>query len=248
MQQTRTLRADEIECRVAKITSSGCQLLLYKDARCDKRILDELYGPMNWQDRYEEIKGNMYCSVGVRNSETGEWIWKQDCGTESFAEKEKGEASDAFKRACFNWGIGRELYSKIFIWLKVATEPDERDKSKYKLKDKFAKFYVSYIETDAEREKITKLEISDKDGVVVFTYNEKSPAKKATKATKGKKQDQNVDVEKAIRQYINQNYFDNKAGLLDLKCVLSERGKIQITEIEPEELPEIFEQMDLRRK
>lgn len=76
MNKIRALKADEIECRVAQVYEKGARLLLYKDARCDKRILDEVFGSMNWQDKYEEIKGNMYCSVGVYNEKIGEWIWK----------------------------------------------------------------------------------------------------------------------------------------------------------------------------
>jgi hypothetical protein len=116
----RPLRADEIECRVATVTEKGCSILLYKDARCDQNILDETVGQYYWQRDHKEIKGNMYAGIGIRDPETGEWIWKWDCGTESYTEKEKGEASDSFKRAGFNWGIGRELYTAPFIWFKAA--------------------------------------------------------------------------------------------------------------------------------
>lgn len=99
----RLLRADEIDCKVKTVAQWGVMLLLYKDARCDMNILDETVGPMNWQRRHELINGNLFCSVGIRDDR--EWVWKQDVGVESFTEKEKGEASDSFKRACFNWGI-----------------------------------------------------------------------------------------------------------------------------------------------
>jgi len=115
----RTLRADEIYIRVARCTEKGAQLLLYKDSRCDMNILDETVGRMIWQRRHYECKGNLFCSVGVRCGE--EWIWKDDAGSESNVEKEKGEASDSFKRACTNWGIGRELYTTPFIWVPVET-------------------------------------------------------------------------------------------------------------------------------
>lgn len=110
MVEFRLLRADEIECKVKQVAEWGVMILLYKDARCDMNILDETIGAMNWQRRHEVVNGNLFCSVGIR-SEYGEWVWKQDVGTESMTEKEKGEASDSFKRACFNWGIGRELYT-----------------------------------------------------------------------------------------------------------------------------------------
>ena len=114
----RTLNANEIECRVAQVyEGKGITLLLYKNARTDSSILDETVGKENWQDKYYECKGNLFCSVGIKCD--GEWIWKDDCGTESYTEKEKGEASDAFKRACATrWGIGKELYTAPLIWIK----------------------------------------------------------------------------------------------------------------------------------
>ena len=108
----RLLKADEIDVRVAQVKESGCSLLLYKDARVDMNILDTTpgIGPENWQRKHYECKGNLFCSVGIKID--GEWVWKDDAGAESQAEKEKGEASDSFKRACVNWGIGGELYTK----------------------------------------------------------------------------------------------------------------------------------------
>lgn len=111
----RPLRADEVECRVNMLKENGVTLLLYKDARCDMNILDETVGVDRWQRKHYECKGNMYCSVGIRFGDT--WVWKDDCGAESYTEKEKGEASDSFKRAGVNWGIGRELYTSPFIWI-----------------------------------------------------------------------------------------------------------------------------------
>lgn len=112
----RNLKAEEIEVRVGQCSEDGFSLLLYKDARVDMTILDEIVKKENWQRRHYEVKNNMYCSVGIKCG--GEWIWKDDCGVESNAEKEKGEASDSFKRACVNWGIGRELYTAPFIYVK----------------------------------------------------------------------------------------------------------------------------------
>lgn len=118
----RDLRADEIECRVQQVKENGLVLLLYKDARVDMNILDETVGAENWQREHYECKGNLFCRVGIRcgepvKSPAWEWIWKSDCGTESNTEAQKGEASDSFKRACFNWGIGRELYTAPFTWI-----------------------------------------------------------------------------------------------------------------------------------
>lgn len=113
----RPLNENEIDVRVAQCTGKGVSLLLYKDARCDMRILDETVGAEHWQREHYECKGNLFCRVGIFCDEVGEWVFKSDCGTESYTEKEKGEASDSFKRACFNWGIGRELYTSPFIFV-----------------------------------------------------------------------------------------------------------------------------------
>ena len=111
----RDLREDEIECRVQSVKEKGLVLLLYKDARVDMNILDTV-GAENWQREHYECKGNLFCRVGIK-TDGGEWVWKSDCGTESNTEAQNGEASDSFKRACFNWGIGRELYTSPFIWI-----------------------------------------------------------------------------------------------------------------------------------
>ena len=113
----RLLRAEEIECRIAMVNEKGLSLLLYKDARVDQRILDETFGAFGWKRSHQCIDGNLYCTVEVYNKDSGEWVSKQDVGTTGYTEKEKSQASDSFKRACFNWGIGRELYSAPFIWI-----------------------------------------------------------------------------------------------------------------------------------
>ena len=113
----RTLTENEIDVRIAQVKESGLSLLLYKDARCDMNILDETVGPMNWTRKHYEVKGNLHCEVSLYDIDKQQWVSKADCGTESNAAKEKGEASDSFKRACFNWGIGRELYTSPFIWV-----------------------------------------------------------------------------------------------------------------------------------
>lgn len=120
MNKFRLLRADEIECRVSTVKQNGVSILLYKDARCDMRILDETVGALNWQKSYSRDNAN--CTVSIWDEEKQQWISKEDTGTESFTEKEKGLASDSFKRACFNWGIGRELYTAPFIWIPAETE------------------------------------------------------------------------------------------------------------------------------
>ena len=113
----RDLRADEIECRVAQATEKGVSLLLYKDARCDQNILDETVGAMNWMRSH--TRDNANCIVSIWDEKKQQWISKEDTGTESNTEAAKGLASDSFKRSCFNWGIGRELYTAPFIWVKA---------------------------------------------------------------------------------------------------------------------------------
>jgi hypothetical protein len=101
----RPLTASEIDCRVSTINEKGLTLLLYKDARVDMNILDEKFGVTGWQRKHEVIGGNLYCTVSIWDAEKQQWISKQDVGVESYTEKEKGQASDSFKRACFNIGI-----------------------------------------------------------------------------------------------------------------------------------------------
>lgn len=111
----RNLKADEVECRIQSVKANGLVLLLYKDARCDMNILDETVGAMNW--KREHTRDNHNCIVSIWDKEKSQWISKEDTGTESNTEQEKGLASDSFKRACFNWGIGRELYTAPFVWI-----------------------------------------------------------------------------------------------------------------------------------
>ena len=177
----RCLKPEEIEIRVQQITEKGAQLLLYKDSRCDKRILDETYGISGWKNRYEEIKGNLFCTISIWDDEKQQWVDKCDCGTESFSEKEKGEASDAFKRAGFNVGIGRELYTRIFYFASVPTKKNE--KGKYDLENKFEKFTVAEISTNEETEKIEKIKIANSKGNIVFSYGYPKTSKIDTQKT-----------------------------------------------------------------
>lgn len=142
----RKLRADEIDCRVNTINEKGLSLLLYKDARCDMNILDETVGCMNWKRSH--TRDNANCIVSIYNKEIGEWISKEDTGTESYTEKEKGLASDSFKRACFNWGIGRELYTSPFIWINsnLCTIMPKGDK--YTTYDSFRVSKIEYNENN----------------------------------------------------------------------------------------------------
>jgi hypothetical protein len=166
----RELRADEIDCRVGMCKPNGCTLLLYKDARCDMNILDESVGAMNWQRKH--TRDNANCIVSIWDDDKKQWIEKEDTGTESNTEAEKGLASDSFKRACFNWGIGRELYTAPFIWI-PSDKYEKNDKNQPK---------VGFIVTEmtVKDRKITSLSIANaKTKEVVYTYGTKAEAKKA---------------------------------------------------------------------
>ena len=180
MNMFRTLRADEIDCRISQIKENalthkkGLSLLLYKDARCDQNILDEVVGPFNW--KREHTRDNRNCVVSIWDSEKSQWVSKEDTGTESNTEREKGLASDSFKRACFNWGIGRELYTAPFVWI------DEKDctikevRGKLVCYDRFTVKGIGY--TDGV---ITGLEIKNQaTGKICYKWgkiNEEAPEK-----------------------------------------------------------------------
>ena len=160
----RDLRADEIECRVAQAKETGVSLLLYKDARCDQNILDETVGSMNWMRHH--CRDNANCVVSIWDEQKKMWVEKEDTGTESNTEKEKGLASDSFKRACFNWGIGRELYTAPFIWVNPSgcTDLKKSDRGIWRCADRFE---VSSISIQNKR--ITALTIINaKNKAVVF--------------------------------------------------------------------------------
>lgn len=198
----RTLRADEIECRVGAVTDKGVSLLMYKDARVDMRLLDEVVGAENWQRKHELIDGQLFCTVSIRN-EKGEWVGKQDVGTESNTEKEKGRASDAFKRACFNWGVGRELYSCPFVWVNLAQ--NEWKANAYGKSQPRVKFHVSEIAYDDNRN-VSRLVIVDDSGKVRFTFGGGTPQVQAQPQQQVAQQTHGVayeDVQKVLRQVSN---------------------------------------------
>ena len=169
----RLLRADEIECRVSVINERGLSLLLFKDARVDQKILDETFTPFGWRRTHQSSDGNLYCTVGVWDKEKQQWIAKQDVGTVSYSEKEKGQASDSFKRACFNWGIGRELYTAPFIWVPAENVSINPKGDRCTTSDRFS---VQAIEYNEERE-ISSLVIVNGRGVKVFEMKQKQETK-----------------------------------------------------------------------
>ena len=166
----RLLTAAEIECRIATINEKGLSLLLFKDARVDQKILDETYTPLGWRRSHQAIDGNLYCTVEVWDEDKGQWVGKQDVGTMSYSEKEKGQASDSFKRACFNWGIGRELYTAPFIWIPAAKAKVYRKGDRYASNEHFSVKAIAY---GKDRE-ITTLEIVDSKGEAVYSLRQRS--------------------------------------------------------------------------
>ena len=174
MNMFRTLRADEIDCRIAQVKENGLSLLLYKDARCDQNILDEVVGPFKW--KREHTRDNRNCIVSIWSDDLQQWVSKEDTGTESNTEKEKGLASDSFKRACFNWGIGRELYTAPFVWIPAEKCTIKENRGKLTCYDRFTVKGIGY--TDGV---ITGLEIKNQaTGKVCYKWgeiNEEAPEK-----------------------------------------------------------------------
>ena len=169
MKEIRTLRADEIDVRVGTqhLTgkNKGVTLLLYKDARVDMNILDETYGVNGWQRHHEGINDKLFCTIEVWDSMRSQWIKKQDVGTESYSEKAKGEASDSFKRAGVNVGIGRELYTSPFMWVNL--NDNEVKDGKVDRKLKFKVLEIGYN----EKREINYLTIADQKGNIRYNYS-----------------------------------------------------------------------------
>jgi len=192
MKEFRKLKANEIEVRVGSIKAKGFSLLLYKNARCDMNILDETVTPMNWQRHH--IRDNANCIVSIWNEDSKQWIEKEDTGTESYTEKEKGLASDSFKRACFNWGIGRELYTAPFIWINN-TELITQDEQTKKFKLKYNVYLtVEDIDYNANGE-INKLKITNKGKTeYMFGYSNEEETKAVKQMAIGKGQIQFIQT------------------------------------------------------
>lgn len=158
MKEIPLLTKEDIECRIQSVNDKGAVLLLYKTARADMRILDEVVGSMNWQRHHEVVNGNLFCTISIYDPDKGQWVSKQDCGVPSNTQGEKGEASDAFKRAGFSWGIGRELYDSPFIWISGKV-------------GKYDRFHVTDIQYDREKREFTRLTICDDKGKERYRLN-----------------------------------------------------------------------------
>ena len=201
MDEIRLLSKEDIDVRVAQTNTYNnngqlvvkVSLLLYKDARVDMKVLDELFTPMGWKRTHKLIGDRLYCQVEVWDAEKKEWICKEDVGVESNTEAEKGQASDSFKRACVNWGIGRELYTAPRISIELNDKEYTRDQQgKIRV---WASFSVKSIGYDTKTRTITSLEIQDRFGNVRYSMNapaaqpaskEPSQAVKARRAAAGR--------------------------------------------------------------
>lgn len=190
----RKLKADEIECRIGTIKKdgSGLSILLYKDARCDMNILDETVGAMGWKRSH--TRDNQNCIVSIYDEDKNEWVGKEDVGTQSNTEAEKGLASDSFKRACVNWGIGRELYTTPFIWVKAGQADIKQFNNKWTCQDKFHVEKITYKKNgDIDGLSI----INDRTGIRVF-------AKKPTEIEK------TGDAIKDAKEMIDNHFKEEK--------------------------------------
>lgn len=219
----RTLKANEIDCRIQSLSEKngavGAVVLLYKDARVDMRLLDEVVGALNWKREHAIIGDRLYCTVSIYNEHIGEWVGKSDVGTESNTEKEKGQASDSFKRACFNWGIGRELYSAPFTYINL--QKGEWYEGKDGKPKSYAKFTVKEIDYDENRN-ISKLIIVDSKGAVRFTMGgNAAPAEKPKeKHVAGYDEFLKIQKEKnvppvEITKFIAAEFKKPRVGMLD---------------------------------
>lgn len=165
MKMFRLLRSDEIECRVSRCTEKGAVLLLYKTARTDADLLDETVGTDRWENDFKVVDGTLYGGIGITMND-GTTVWKWDAGTESNTEAEKGRASDAFKRAGFKWGIGRELYSSPFVFIPAGKCNIKENNGRFQCFDSFDVLDIAY-----QDEKVSYLRIGLK-GLTVFEWGD----------------------------------------------------------------------------
>lgn len=218
------LTKDQIEVRVGQVSAKGCTLLLYKTSRTDAEILDSVVGAGNWQKRFytlqgvgvgEQVRSIVVCSVGIYDEDRHEWVWKDDSGTESQVEQDKGVCSDAFKRAAGGscWGIGRELYYTGFIFAKVSTQKKEKG-SGYELTDKYMSFEVKEIKWNENPLTLKTLVIVDDKGSVVFSKG--STEKVAQNVQNTPRTEEIKPLTKEDEQLINKfQDFSNVKGSID---------------------------------
>lgn len=194
----RTLRADEIECRVGQATEKGLTLLLYKTSQTDVALLIETVGPNNWTNEPKIVDGNLWMGIGIWDEDKKDYVWKWSVGTESNMEAQKGEDSDAIKRAGFRWGIGLELYSSPFVYIPADKCHIIQRNGRYTTYDKFKVAKISY---DKNR-KINGLKIINEslkgDDKTVFSFVTKSLAEELKKQAESRKKKVREKIQEAI--------------------------------------------------
>lgn len=226
----RLLKANEIDCRISTVKDNGVSILLYKDARVDQNILDETVGPMRWKRSHELIGDRLYCTVSIKDKDTGEWISKQDVGTESYTEKEKGQASDSFKRACFNWGIGRELYTAPFIWISADKCKIAKNNGKAACYDTFCVKEIGYD----ENRNINMLVITGAGNRTVFSMGK--PA-----AEPEQNADRKQEKLKVQQAHVNTLFMELKRTGVGMKGVLSRYSLSDIHDMDMDQFRDAME-------
>lgn len=236
------LKADEIECRVGQVNKYGIMLLLYIDARAAMKRLDEKFGVFGWKRRHIELRGKEYCEISVKDPESKEWVNKMDCGTPSNTEKEKGESSDSFKRACVNWGIGRELYTATSVFIKCKTESIDNSGKRYK-QSEFNKYKVDKIAYD-ENGNINELDITDKSGKIVYSLTNANATYSANETKQERLEEYRQEIWRMILDACN-NDEENAKKLLRAKTMKVISGKrvaySNIEKVPDKEIKELYD-------
>jgi len=202
----KPLTAKQIDFRVQSINKGQyVTILAYKDARVDMERLDEVVGALNW--KREHSRDNHNCTVSIYNREIEQWISKEDTGTESQADAQKGLASDSFKRACFNWGIGRELYDYPLIQFKL------KDSEVKKVGDKFRpswnfnlrdwEWYTEFVDN-----KLSFIACRDSRGAVRWKWGEMKDEKSLKKESKTEKRQYNETPTQKRNREINEKFAE----------------------------------------
>ena len=220
----RNLNPEEIECRVGAIMEQGITLLLYKNARVDQTILDEVFGICGWQRRHNMIGNELYCILSIWDDEKKQWVQKEDVGTESDYEKAKGAASDSFKRACFNIGIGRELYSAPFIYIPINKVRMGEKNGRKSVKDSFS---VKMIQVSADKV-ITALEIVNQRSEKVFSYQMSEAASIQVADSEGEK----TQVKRRSEEEIQILYAELGRTGVTMQQILKRYGIASIQELD----------------
>lgn len=187
---SKPLTKEDVELRIGSVTEKGVSLLIYKTARTDINRLNAVCGT-KWENvHYSDTKGNICCKIAIFDKEINQWVTREDVGTESYTEKEKGSYSDSFKRAGFRWGIGTELYNAPFIWIETKTRKKASGKGFEPVN-----FYTSNLKIEKYEVVNGKLylKISNK-GFVVFSNFGKDDVKQEKEINKQTISPENVNL------------------------------------------------------